>query len=120
MEEASKCHTCICKDTGIFQAQVAVGADLYIVKTSAPVLLLVSWFYLHVNTGDSMSWTSLSTWIRMLTVMSNSPLCYLLDSVATCSAFPNLTKSEASYRPAHKLGPAGTKKRLLQHCGTSI
>lgn len=30
--------------------------------------------YLHVNTGDSNSWTSLSIWINMLTVISSSAL----------------------------------------------
>ena len=29
---------------------------------------------LHVNTGDSNSWTSLSIWINMLTVISSSAL----------------------------------------------
>lgn len=34
----------------------------------------VSYGCSHVKTGDSMSCTSLSTWIRRFTVMSNSPL----------------------------------------------
>jgi hypothetical protein len=32
---------------------------------------------LHVKTGDSISWTSLSTWMSMLTVISRSALLSL-------------------------------------------
>lgn len=116
--EASKFRTCTCKGTGTFQAQVAAGANLCTVSTYNTSF--ASQFYVHVNTGDSMSWTSLSTWIRMLTVMSNSPLYQMLDYTSVKFSSLLLTKSEANCTPAHRLELAGIKKRLPQHYGTSI
>lgn len=78
----------------------------------------------HVNTGDSRSWTSLSIWIRMLTVISSSAL--EKDSVSkpdrnlVTTTGVKLTRSAGDDKLARRPALIGTMRTWQRRYSTTI
>ena len=73
---------------------------------------------LHVKTGDSSSWTSLSICISMLTVISSSALTNIIN-VKCLGWGRRVTISEAGCMLVHKLELTDRARRLLRRCNTT-
>lgn len=70
-----------------------------------------------MNTGDSRSWTSLSIWMSMFTVISNSALQSISKEQGSLR-FQLLTKFEEDCMLARTPEQAGIRRRLLLNYGT--
>lgn len=75
--KASEAHTGTYTSMGTSRAQVIEAAGL--VLNISVFMYIPMHFDSHVNTGDSISCTSLSIWMRILTVISSSALCLLAN-----------------------------------------
>ena len=75
---ASEVRRDTCRDEDTSPVQVIEAEGLSWLAVSLARVLCQR---LHVKTGDSSSWTSLSIWMRILTVISSSALRVVLVSI---------------------------------------